>query len=160
MIHKTAVIGDPPEHRLYRYTEGPFFYPLIHDTATIEAFCTVDAGCKGYTKVGAHSWLMKGVHVGHDAIIGEDCELAPHVSVGGHVIIGNHVHVGQGAVFKPFVKVGRQAVIGCGAVVVKDVPEGEVWAGNPARFLKRMLVGDLMTESEIEGWELLALNSR
>jgi acyl-[acyl carrier protein]--UDP-N-acetylglucosamine O-acyltransferase len=141
-IHPTAIIGDPPQHRDFREARGgnPFsregyVAPVVAATALIEAFVTVDAGCEAATRVGERTWLMKYVHVGHDAVIGDDCELAPQCSVGGHVEIGDGVRVGQGAVFRPFVKVGAGARIGAGAVVVKDVPPGEVWAGNPARLL-------------------------
>lgn len=41
------------------------------------------------------------------------------------------------------VTVGRRAVVGAGSVVTKDVPDDEVWAGNPARFVKRVVSGDL-----------------
>jgi acetyltransferase-like isoleucine patch superfamily enzyme len=94
----------------------------------------VDAGLKAATRLGK-CWLMKGVHIGHDAVIGDGCELAPHCSVGGHVTLGRNVRVGQGALFKPFVTVGDGARIGMGAVVICDVPAGETWAGNPARNL-------------------------
>ena len=161
MIHPLAAIGEPPEHRLHRHKkthpqyDDPFFQPLINETATVEAFVTVDAGVFRHTKIGARSWCMKKVHVGHDAIIGDDCEIAPLTSIGGEVELGHRVKVGQGAVFKPRVKVGNDAVIGMGAVVVKDVPAGETWAGNPAKRLDRA-TGPVLTESEVEGWELLA----
>lgn len=113
----------------------PGHYPEIHPTAIVEAFCTVDAGVERPTRVEEGAWLMKGVHVGHDAVIGANAELAPHCSVGGHAEIGPNVRVGQGALFKPYVKVGEGARIGMGAVVVKDVPSGETWVGNPARRL-------------------------
>jgi UDP-N-acetylglucosamine acyltransferase len=134
MIHRLAVIGDPPEHRDWNEA-CEMFYPVIHPTARVEALVTIDAGMLHPTRVGARSWLMKKVHVGHDAQIGEDCEIAPMTSVGGEVQIGDKVKVGQGAVFKPRVIVGDGAVIGAGAVVVKDVPAGETWVGNPAKSL-------------------------
>lgn len=37
------------------------------------------------------------------------------------------------------VTIGRNAVIGAGSVVVKDVPDNEIWAGNPARFIKKLI---------------------
>ena len=133
-VDQTAIIGHAPESREWTPAD-PSFAPVVHPTARIEAYCTVDAGCVCPTIIAAGVWLMKGCHVGHDAVIGEDCELAPHCSVGGHVIIGAGVRVGQGAVFRPFVKVGDGARIGMGAVVVRNVPPGEVWVGNPARVI-------------------------
>jgi acyl-[acyl carrier protein]--UDP-N-acetylglucosamine O-acyltransferase len=132
MIHPTAVIGDPPEHRDHRWAGGPFYQPQIAESATVEAFVTVDAGIGQATFVGAGAWLMKHVHIGHDAAIGPDCELAPGTVIGGHAILGVGVRCGIGALVKPFVKVGRGARLGAGAVVLRDVPPGEVWVGNPA----------------------------
>ena len=134
-IDPQAVIGEPPEMRTW--ADGmPMQAPVIHPMARLEAFVTVDAGLEEPTRIGAFTWLMKHVHVGHDAQIGENCEFAPHCSVGGHVVIEDGVRVGQGALFKPFVRVGKGARIGMGAVVIRDVPPGEVWAGNPARRIK------------------------
>jgi acetyltransferase-like isoleucine patch superfamily enzyme len=41
--------------------------------------------------------------------------------------------IGANATIRCGVTIGSNAVIGCGAVVTHDVPDGEVWAGNPAR---------------------------
>ena len=135
MIHHTALIGGPPEHR-ERPPDFNGYYPIIHPSARVNAFVTVDSGMFRATRVGARSFLMAKCHIGHDAEVGADCEIAPMSSVGGEVTIGDRVKVGQGAVFKPRVIVGSDAVIGAGAVVVKNVPAGEVWVGNPARKLR------------------------
>lgn len=45
--------------------------------------------------------------------------------------------VGVGAVILPGVTVGEGAIVGAGSVVTGDVPDFEVWAGNPARRLRR-----------------------
>lgn len=149
MIHPTAVIGDPPEHRSH---VGAGIQPHVDESARVEAFVTVDAGIRDATWIGPRVWLMKKTHVGHDAVIREDAELAPLCSVGGHVTIGARVRVGQGATFKPFVTVGDDARIGMGSVVICDVPSGEVWAGNPARVI-HPAGGRFLTDSEVEGWE-------
>ena len=135
-VHPTAVIGDPPEHRDWR-PGVPTFAPEIDPTARINSFVTVDAGLKAPTRVGARTFLMTKTHVGHDAVIGDDCELAPGTVIGGHAVLGNRVRCGIGVLVRPFITVGDGARLGAGAVVVKDVPAGEVWVGNPARKLEK-----------------------
>jgi acetyltransferase-like isoleucine patch superfamily enzyme len=134
-IDQTAVIGHAPEHRDWRPGD-PALEPDIHPTARIEAFCTVDAGTKVPTRIGAGTWLMKRVHVGHDAWIGDNCELTPGVTIGGHVKIGHGVKIGLNASVRPGVTIGEGARIGMGAVVVCDVPANEVWVGVPAERLR------------------------
>ena len=46
--------------------------------------------------------------------------------------------VGSGSVILCGHTIGEGASVGAGSVVTKDVPAGEVWAGNPARFLKKV----------------------
>lgn len=138
-IHRLALIGDPPEHRDHR--DSPGLPPMIDDSARIEAFVSVDAGLAAPTRIWHDVWLMKHCHVGHDAVIGPRCELAPGCIVGGHVTIGKDVRVGMGATFKPFVTVGDGARIGCGAVVISNIPAGEIWAGNPARCIGKYAMG-------------------
>jgi len=133
-VDPTAVVGRPPQHREWP-AHTPGFKPILHPDCRIEALCTVDAGRLGPTRLGA-CWLMKSVHVGHDAVLEDGVEIAPMTSVGGHVTLGRNVKVGQGVTFKPFVTVGDGARIGMGSVVIRDVPAGDVWAGNPARRLR------------------------
>jgi acetyltransferase-like isoleucine patch superfamily enzyme len=54
----------------------------------------------------------------------------------GHVILGSLVSVGSGAIILPRLKIGDGAVIGAGAVVTKDVPEGVTVMGVPATIRK------------------------
>jgi acyl-[acyl carrier protein]--UDP-N-acetylglucosamine O-acyltransferase len=134
VIHPTAIIGDPPEHRDWKPGD-PLYHPQIDETARVFALVTVDSGRRGPTRVGARTWLMKHVYIGHDAVIGADCELAAGTVIAGHVTIGDRVRVGVNACVRPFINVGEGARIGAGAVVVKDVEPGVVVAGNPARPL-------------------------
>lgn len=55
------------------------------------------------------------------------------------VRIGENVWIGANALILPGITIGRNAIIGAGSVVTKDIGDGEVFAGNPARFIKRRL---------------------
>jgi len=55
------------------------------------------------------------------------------------ITIGSNVWVGAGCMLLPGISIGNNSIIGAGSVVSKSVPENEVWAGVPARFLKKII---------------------
>jgi len=140
-IHDMACVGTRPfdfvrdEHGTLRG------FPrnggvVVGDFVEIFPFANVDAGFLGDTVIGRHSKLDRHVHVGHNSVIGENVLLTAHAVIGGHCVIEDDAFVGLNAVIKPRVHVGAGATIGMGAVVLEDVPAGEVWAGNPARRIR------------------------
>jgi serine O-acetyltransferase len=73
--------------------------------------------------------------------IGTDCLISQQVTIGysdkgGGPTLGDRVRVGAGALILGPLHVGDDAVVGAGAVVVKDVPPGKVVAGVPARVVE------------------------
>lgn len=56
--------------------------------------------------------------------------------MGKRVTIGHDVWIGHGAVVMPGVTIGHGAVVGANAVVTRDIPPYEIWAGVPARKLR------------------------
>jgi acetyltransferase-like isoleucine patch superfamily enzyme len=52
------------------------------------------------------------------------------------VCVGESSLIGANAVIKPGVIIGSNVTIGAGSVVLRDIPDGETWAGNPARKIK------------------------
>ena len=53
------------------------------------------------------------------------------------ITIEDNVWIGDNVVILPGVTIGSNSVIGAGSVVTKDVPEGVVVAGSPARIIKK-----------------------
>lgn len=85
-----------------------------------------------------------GVVIGETTVIGDNCTLYQNVTLGGtgkdtgkrHPTLGNNVLVGSGAkVLGPF-KVGDNARIAAGAVVLREVPPNSTAVGVPARIVK------------------------
>lgn len=55
------------------------------------------------------------------------------------VVIGDLVWIGRGAMILPGVHIGKEAIVAAGAVVTKDVPDGAIVGGVPAKVLKSRL---------------------
>ena len=55
----------------------------------------------------------------------------------GRIKIGNNSFIGCNVTILRGVTIGNNCIIGAGSVVTKNVPDGEVWAGNPAKFIKK-----------------------
>lgn len=88
--------------------------------------------------IGKHFQGNTFSQVSHDCVIGDFVTLSPRVSCNGWVHIEDEVFVGAGAVIRNGsaerrLRIGKGAVIGMGAVVTKDVPDGVTVVGNPAR---------------------------
>ncbi|WP_171973137.1 acyltransferase [Saccharicrinis aurantiacus] len=54
------------------------------------------------------------------------------------IIIKRGAWVGGHCIILKGVKVGENSIIGAGSVVTKSIPPNEIWAGNPAKFIKRI----------------------
>lgn len=104
----------------------------------------------GFIKMGGV--IIDPSHCWH-ITIGENVTLAPNVHVLAHdastkvfldhtrvanTKIGNNVFVGAGSIILPGVTIGNNVVVGAGSVVTKDIPDGSIAIGNPARVVKSM----------------------
>ena len=55
----------------------------------------------------------------------------------GRVAIHDHCFIGANATILCNVQIGPDSIVGAGSVVTRDIPAGEIWGGNPARFICR-----------------------
>lgn len=93
----------------------------------------------GFDLDASHCWLIT---IGDNVTFGPDVRVLAHdastyAAVGytkiAPVTIGDNVFIGAGSIVLPGVTIGANSVIGAGSVVTKNVPEGMVYAGNPAK---------------------------
>lgn len=133
-----SVIGSPgfgytrEEDGSWSYRTHPHGV-VIGDNVHIGANTCVDAGRHRPTKIGSGSRIDNLVHIAHNVEVGEDCLVIACSEVSGSCEIGDGAVLSPGATVRDWRNIGAGAQVGLGAVVVKDVPPGEVWAGNPAR---------------------------
>lgn len=86
-------------------------------------------------RIGRHVVVMPNATITHDDVL-EDCStLAAGVALGGSVRIGEAAYIGMNASVRQGISVGVHATVGMGAVVLRDVPPHQTWAGVPARPL-------------------------
>lgn len=52
--------------------------------------------------------------------------------------IGNDVFIGANTIILKGVTIGDKSIIGAGSVVTKDIPRDEIWAGNPAKYIRKI----------------------
>jgi len=85
-----------------------------------------------------------------DTVIGDDVVVRQGVTVGlkkisepGSPVIGNRVEIGAGAKILGRIRIGNDVLIGANAVVVRDVPDGHLAIGIPARNIPRKDLADL-----------------
>lgn len=55
------------------------------------------------------------------------------------IIFEDYVFLGSGSIVLKGITIGKNSIIGAGSVVTKNIPENEIWAGNPAKFVKRLM---------------------
>ena len=86
--------------------------------------------------------LVKLIHpsavVSASAQIGEGAVVMPNAALAGGVIVGANTHVGIGSCAIQCVKIGANCIIGAGSVVVRDIADGSVAYGNPAKARRNL----------------------
>lgn len=86
--------------------------------------------------IGAHVVAMPHTTITHDDAIADCVLFASGVLLSGSVSVGESAYLGSGCMVREGLTIGARSLIGMGAVVLTDVPPGEVWVGNPARYLR------------------------
>ena len=85
------------------------------------------------TLIVKNTSIWSGSVIEHDSIIYGNSYIGPNVTISGFVEVGECTLIGSGAVILPEVKIGKYCLIGAGAVVTKNISNGSIIKGNPAK---------------------------
>ena len=109
---------------------------VIEDDVEIFALTNIDRGTLDDTIIGAGTKIDHHCHIGHNVVIGKRCVITACTVIAGSATIGDHAYIGINSSIRDWIAVGKNAFVGMGSVVTKDVPDNAVVLGNPARPYK------------------------
>jgi sugar O-acyltransferase (sialic acid O-acetyltransferase NeuD family) len=105
---------------------------VLGDGTVVMARAVVNPGCV----LGRHCIVNTGSCLDHESRLDDFASLAPGVVTGGNVSIGARSAVCLGAQIIHGIRIGSDAVVGAGALVLHDVPDACVVYGRPARHIR------------------------
>jgi UDP-2-acetamido-3-amino-2,3-dideoxy-glucuronate N-acetyltransferase len=128
----------------------------IGNECKIGTFVEIQKGAQvgNRCKISSHSFLCEGValhdevFIGHGVVFTND-KYPRATNPDGTLqkdtdwnvmptVVHEKASIGSGAVILGGVTIGKGAMVGAGSVVTKDIPEHEIWVGNPAKFLREV----------------------
>ena len=130
----------------------------IGDGSRIGPFVEIQKGVQigRHCKISSHSFICEGVTIEDDVFVGHGVifvnDRYPRATnAAGHLqtsidwtlertTVRSGASIGSGASILPSIVIGENAIIGAGCVVVGDVPDNAIIAGNPARVLRYLPV--------------------
>jgi UDP-3-O-[3-hydroxymyristoyl] glucosamine N-acyltransferase len=111
---------------------------IIEDNVEIGSNTSIDKGTLGNTVIKQGVKIDNLVHIAHNVVIEEHCMIIANSMIGGSVIIGKSSWISPSASIINGVRIGENVTIGMGAIVTKNVPDNEIWAGSPARPIDQL----------------------
>lgn len=125
--------------------DGLTFVSVAHPSAVVSPHARIGLGSVvlagsvvgAFAVIGIAGIVNTGATIDHDGRLGDGVHVSPGAHLGGDVVVGEGAWIGIGAAIRHGISVGANAVVGVGAAVVKDVAEGFVVGGVPARTLNR-----------------------
>ena len=116
---------------------------IIHPKATLSPFAKIGKGVVIFAGavinvdavIGNNCIINTAATIDHDCILKDSIHIAPGAHISGNVTVGFGSSIGVGATIRQGIHIGDHAVVGAGAVVVKDIPNNITVVGNPAKIL-------------------------
>lgn len=124
------------------------FATIVHPCAVLSPSASLGPGCGvlalatlgARVRVGSHVEILQLCLVGHDCCLEDGVILTGGVNLAGSVHVGRCAYIGAGASVKGGVCVGACSLLGMNSTLLEDLPEGTVYAGSPARLVRKATV--------------------
>ncbi len=110
---------------------------IMGDFVEVGSNTCIDRGALADTVIGDYTKINNLCHIAHNNKIGKNVTITGCVNVSGSNIIDNNVWIAPNSSIRGWVHIGEGSTVGMGAVVVKNIPAGETWIGNPAHKMDK-----------------------
>lgn len=118
---------------------------IAHPSVEIPQGCELGAGSivlagvvlTTAVAIGEHVVIMPNATLTHDCVLQDYATVCAGTALGGNAVIERTAYLGMNSSVRERVTVGAGATLGMGSVLLNNLPAGEMWAGAPARPLKR-----------------------
>lgn len=150
-------------------------YCVVLPGAQIGDHCNICSHCfiENDVRIGNNVTIKCGVQIWDGITIEDDVFIGANVTFTNdrhphshntewkmeHTFVGKGATIGAGATLLPGITIGKNAMIGAGSVVTKDVPDGEVWVGNPAKYLKST-EDNITNNTEMRTYNIIGLGGK
>ena len=83
---------------------------------------------------------VDSIAIGNNVLIGGNCKIYDNDfhSLDAPVVIKDGAFIGAHTIVLKGVTIGERSIVGAGSVVTRSIPDYEIWAGNPAKFIKKV----------------------
>jgi UDP-N-acetylbacillosamine N-acetyltransferase len=117
---------------------------LIHPSAIVSQDASIGKGAiimpgtiiNSGTRIGSNIILNTAASVDHECLIGDGVHIGPGARLSGLVTVGNATWIGIGSTIRESVHIGNNVLVGAGSLVLKDIPDGVVVYGAPAKIIR------------------------
>jgi UDP-N-acetylglucosamine acyltransferase len=139
-VYEHAVLGGEPQDVKFRNEPSRL---VVGDDNLIREYVTLHraSGEGEATIIGSRNFLMIGVHVAHNCLVGDDNIFANGAALAGHITVEDHVFLSNNVGCHQFVRLGRYAMVGGKSKIVQDVLPFFITDGNPPRVRGLNAVG-------------------
>ena len=118
---------------------------FVHPTAYVAPNVVFGPGCVVMPNVcispevtfGKCCIVLQAATVGHNNEVSDYCHISAQACLGAYLRIGKGCHIGMNSTIRENITIGDYSTLGMGSVLHKNIGEDEIWAGFPARFIRR-----------------------